>query len=433
MPLPACAMPITHDVTRRGQHGIALVAVLVLLVILGVLGIVVLETISMELLLSGHHRTAVQAFYAAEAGLAEMQVRLARQGKEGFISDPAAAPDPHWTAYLLATSDWVPEDDPSFSPQATNYIPTMQSLRNTQIQRNSFQSTLSYWVKVRHYTEYDAERAGHRPATPHYQDLDGSQRLHRPTHVGQVIYWGYPTRQTTQQVRFTTRMPTPYFPIEYVTAVGQMGSSMVRIHVELVHPPGPPQVAAVYARREVVLLGPPDSVSGKDACGVVASLPSLVVSPSGRIQRAPSLEGMSKQSQIVIDLDQAVVRLASGAMRLDSRYMNGMFGSPSQYGTYHRVSHGTRPALTLQNGLGYGILLVDGDVTLKGHIQWYGMIIATGTLVFRGEAPGIVVRGGIWADRVIDLNGHVTVSYDSCQIRQALLPRPLRIITWKEE
>lgn len=57
------------------SQGIALVAALLLVVVVGIVAPTVLETTSTELKISENQKRAVQDFYAAEAGLAEGQVR----------------------------------------------------------------------------------------------------------------------------------------------------------------------------------------------------------------------------------------------------------------------------------------------------------------------------------------------------------------------
>ena len=77
------------------------------------------------------------------------------------------------------------------------------------------------------------------------------------------------------------------------------------------------------------------------------------------------------------------------------------------------------------------MLLVDGNATLAGEVQWDGMILVTGTLFLNGYGSGIVIRGGVWAGR-IDQTGPLNVQYDSCRLQAALLAVPTRVRTWRE-
>ena len=61
-----------------GHRGFALVAVMLLIAVVGIVTAVVLQTTSTEIKISGNHRRAIQEFYAAEAGLAEGPVAVAK-------------------------------------------------------------------------------------------------------------------------------------------------------------------------------------------------------------------------------------------------------------------------------------------------------------------------------------------------------------------
>ena len=201
----------------NGNHtsGFALVAVLLLVAIAGLVTATVLQTTSTEIRISGNHKQAIQELYAAEAGLAEARSRLRKtSGAEAYlIVDTAVSPDPLWTAYIVASSEWSSSADPEYASRETNLFPLPGNPNNTVVQPNSVQTDLPYWVKIRHKTEYDAERAGHKPATPHYVDLDGSKARHKKGKRGNVMYFGYPSPTSTLPVSFTTKTPVPWLPI----------------------------------------------------------------------------------------------------------------------------------------------------------------------------------------------------------------------------
>ena len=241
------------------NRGFALVAVLLLMAVVGIVTATVLQTTSTEIQISANHKQAVQDLYAAEAGLAEARSRLRKtMGTEAsFIRDPAVSPDPLWTAYIVESADWSPSVDPEYASHETNVIPVPGNPTNTVVQPNSVQTGLPYWVKIRHKTEYDAERAGHEPSTPHYVDLDGSTSGHSKGDRGNVIYFGYPSITSTIPVSFTTNAPTTWLPIEKLVARGTTTSGSVVLEEEVVHPPGPNQLGALHASGDVSLAGTP--------------------------------------------------------------------------------------------------------------------------------------------------------------------------------
>ena len=420
------------------NRGFALVAVLLLVAVVSLVTATVLQTTSTEIQISGNHRQAVREFYAAEAGLAEARSRLRKiPGAEtAFIGAAGMWHDPLWTAYVVASSGWSPSDDPEYSTQDTNVFPVVGNPGNTVVQSNSLQTGLPYWVKIRHKTEYDAERAGHRSATPHYVDLDGSASGHSKGNRGNVIYFGYPSITSTRPVSFTTNTPTPWLPIEKIVAHGAATGGTVVLEEEVVHPPGPNQLGALHVSGDVSLGGASGAVSGHDACGVVGSLPPVVY--GGTVMSVPTAQfdgnpASPRQTSHAPALDTALAALTTDAVVLNGDQTHQHLGTAEVPMTFF-AEGGVFPqpqGIRIQQTRGFGILLVDGNATLEGEVQWEGMILVTGTLFLTGQGSGIVIRGGVWAGRV-DQTGPLSVRYDSCRLQAALLAVPTRVRTWRE-
>ena len=420
------------------EPGFALVAVLLLVAVVGLVTATVLQTTSTEIQISGNHKQAIQEFYAAEAGLAEARSRLRKtMGTEAtFIKDLAVSPDSLWTAYVVGSPDWSPSVDPEYSSHETNVLPVPGNPTNTVVQPNSLQTGLPYWVKIRHKTEYDAERAGHNPATPHYVDLDGSISRHTKSNRGNVIYFGYPTTTSRDPVSFTTNLPTPWLLIEKIIAHGSATNGNVVLEEEAYHPPGPNQLGALHVYGSVSLAGVPVTIDGHDACGAVGSLPPVLY--GGTITSAstihfdgtPASPQHSSNAQVPAT---ALAALNADAMILTHDQVNQLLGTAEAPMTFFAEGGVfVQPqGIRIRQTRGFGILLVNGNATLEGEVYWDGMILVTGTLFLNGQGSGIVIRGGVWAGRV-DQTGPVSVRYDSCRLRAALLAVPLRVRTWKE-
>lgn len=433
---PSRAMIVESHVNRTG--GFALVAVLLLVAVVSLVTATVLQTTSTEIQISGNHKQAVQEFYAAEAGLAEARSRLRKtMGNEVyFIKDTAVSPDPLWTAYVVGSSEWSPSVDPGYASHETNVIPVPGNLTNTVVQPNSLQAGLPYWVKIRHKTEYDAERAGHRPATPHYVDLDGSTSGHSKSNRGKVIYFGYPTTTSRDPVSFTTNVPTPWLPIEKIIAHGAATGGTMVLEEEVVHPPGPNQLGAVHAFGDVRLAGSSVAINGHDACGAVGNLPPLVY--GGTVTSAPAIQfngnpASPQHSSLVPDPAPAIVALNTDAVTLHADQMNQQLGTAAVPMTFFAEGgvFAQPQGIRIRQTRGFGILLVNGNATLEGEVYWDGMILVSGTLFLNGQGSGIVIRGGVWAGE-IDQTGPVSVRYDSCRLQAALLAVPTRVRTWRE-
>ena len=420
-------------------RGFALVAVLLLVAVVSLVTATVLQTTSTEIRISGNHKQAVQEFYAAEAGLAEARSRLRKtMGVEAyFIGDTGMLPDPLWTAYIVASAEWSPSVDPEYSPHTTNVIPVPGNPTNTVVQPNSVQTDLPYWVKIRHKTEYDAKQAGHKPATPHYVDRDGSDARPSKGNRGNVVYFGYPSITSTVPVSFTTNTSTSWLPIEKIIARGTATSGTVILEEEVVHPPGPNQIGALHASGDVSLAGAPGAINGHDGCGAVGSLPPVVY--GGTLTSTPTIQfngnpASPQPGYQVPALASFLVALNAEAAVLNGDQINQHLGTVQVPMTFlAKGGSFVQPqGIRIQQTRGFGILLVDGNATLEGEVRWDGMILVTGTLFLNGHGSGIVIRGAVWAGRIDQQTGPFTVQYDSCRLQAALLAVPTRVRTWKE-
>ncbi len=427
-----------HDSVKQNR-GVVLVAALLLVAVVGIVTATVLQTTSTEVQISGHYKRSVQDFYAAEAGLAEARVRLwkAQGTARYFVGGTGVWTDPLWTAYIVGSGDWSPSRDPGYVAARTNVFPVPGHPTSTVVQPNSLRADLSYWVKIRHKTESDAERSGHASATPHYVDGDGRTSRHSRGKVGNIIYFGYPSTTSTVPVSFTTTTPTPWLPVEKVTAHGGLERGGVVLEEEIIHPPGPPQLGALYASGGVSLDGEAGVINGHDACGVVGSLPPVfsggAVTNKPRIQFAGVPAGPRPDS-LVLNLGDALKALGGDVVALSADQTSRQLGTVLVPGVFLAAGEAfARPAgIRIRHTSGEGILLVNGNATLEGEVRWNGMILVTGTLFLRGEGNGIVVRGGVWAGQIHQQAGSLTVHYDSCRLQAALLAVPVQVRTWRE-
>ena len=419
--------------------GVALVGAVVLMAIAGLMGTSVLLATSIEITISGNYRRAVEAFYLAEAVGEEARARLRgfSGGAPGFIGDSGFEYDPLWSAYILTSSDWRPTDDPSYSPSLTNYIPTQSAQTNTAIVANSLQTDLSYWVKIRHKSEYEAERNGHGTDSPHYVDRDGSLEHHTDDNPGNIVFYGYPAGDSIRPMEFTTAGATEAFPVEVVTAYGSLVGGSSVIELQVVRQPGPRVLAALYARNGVSLNESSVTISGVDHCGDVPSKPPVyTLAPSGTKGSATFRESPPTpvQGSLDIDLPLIVGSLIKGAAVISSDQFGVTLGSSSKPMTFY-VKAATPPfagVFTLQNATGFGILLVEGPARIRGPVTWHGLVVNAGTLTLDGSTGPISILGGVWSDQVQHVGGDISITYDSCAIKTSVLSRPLIVMNWRQ-
>ena len=94
--------------------------------------------------------------------------------------------------------------------------------------------------------------------------------------------------------------------------------------------------------------------------------------------------------------------------------------------------------VTINGGIGQGILLVGGDLRLTGGVEFYGPVIVQGTVVSAGTGGHIL--GGLMANNasldVTALTGNSVVGFSRCAINRALnavsLARPLTERSWAQ-
>jgi len=89
--------------------------------------------------------------------------------------------------------------------------------------------------------------------------------------------------------------------------------------------------------------------------------------------------------------------------------------------------------LSVNNLNGYGILAVDGNLTLGGNIEWHGLIVVTGQTVFNGGGVQ-QIYGAMISGSVATVNGQPDFLYD-CTFLSTLEGRTpkFQVYSWKED
>ena len=119
------------------------------------------------------------------------------------------------------------------------------------------------------------------------------------------------------------------------------------------------------------------------------------------------------------------------------------WGNPENPGAacwdWFPVIHLTGNARVQSGGVGQGVLLVDGDLDLRGNFVFYGIIIAQGNLDTQGS--GNRVYGGVMASNAAfqsqSITGGSVVTNSTCAVSRAILEnsgltrvRPLAARSW---
>lgn len=431
----------------KDEKGAALVISLLFLTLLSVLGVAGIITSSTDVKIASNYRSSIQAFYAAEAGAEEARIRLkGSQPSDKIIKDPNY-PDSKWTAYILTSGSWTTSDDPDYNDYNTagyrNYIPdTAQT--DTAITANSLQSGISYWVKIKHKTEYDAEQEGHTTGNPHYSDLDGNTTGgHTLASPGSIIYYGYRNSSSTTLQEFTSSS-TPDTslaePVEIIRAYGSSSGSGVKVvEIQVRRDRGAPVVGALYGNT----IGGNGNVTvdGRDNCGASRDLAALAyvtsqtLWPGGSVSCLPA--GNETDQVSAIDLTERVDTLQAKATdTLTADQTNYTVGSATDYRIVYCDATILSPdnQLDLQNAVGYGTLVVRGDLYFSGNLTWHGLIIASGNVdFFGGGSDAKNIEGAVLANSTATIQGKVNITYDSCEVKKANDGMSPVISRWRED
>lgn len=415
-----------------------LLVVLLVLAILTERGSIALTSTVTDLTQTSTERTAKQAFSTAEAGIEEAKGRLTGSpaANPNFVRDPAATPNPLWSAYIITSGSWTTAKDPDYKATYTNYFPTAASQTNTTKVVNSLQTAIPYWIKIRHKLEYDAELEGHTPAKPHYTDADGSTATHTAAAPGNIIYYGYYPMTATVPTEFTTSTATVFEPVELVRAYGASGASSKSIEVDLVRKVDLSVEASMYTKGNVTFQGT-TSVSGNDDCGGSAAKPPLFVKSPSQAFGAPLYYGSPASPQygsLDLNISSLINSLRAAATTLTTDQTSVNFGSSSNYVTlYSDTSYPVNlNGLRLDRGTGYGILLVEGDLELRRN-AWNGVVMVTGGLTYStSTGEQVKVNGAVLANQTdgtqtVDRDGNAVIKYDSCHVAKALAGKPLEV------
>ena len=97
-------------------------------------------------------------------------------------------------------------------------------------------------------------------------------------------------------------------------------------------------------------------------------------------------------------------------------------------------------SFSVQNGMGQGLLLVEGDLTLRGNFTFYGIVIVQGRFATAGTKNavfGAVLASNVAIDVDQTITGDSEIHYSRCTVQRSILnnanlsrARPLAERSW---
>ena len=186
--------------------------------------------------------------------------------------------------------------------------------------------------------------------------------------------------------------------------------------------PGPPQAGVRDNGGSV----------GTSGAGTVTGNPPVVNDPSINSNTFTTFGGATYNELAA----RATISHPGGNINTAPSFVNGQcnkadinnWGDPrsptSACGSYFPIIH-VAGSLMINNDQGQGILLVDGDLTVNGSWDFYGIVIILGDLRTAGGGSadahfwgGVMARNADLSTQ--NLNGHATLNFSSCSILAAL-------------
>ncbi len=446
----------------RYERGIALLASLFVLMLLTILALAMMLAATTETMINQNFRQSKNAFYAAEGGLEEARLRLSLPGDPPGIAGLLTNLNYKYTAvYIRADSSINPTNNSSSNPyydpewttiqkrDANSNLILVSSGLTTPVYRTTLQTNprqVPYsWVKVTRKTEVFAGQDFNVDLNSANNDLP--------------VYYGYGnlTGLYSQYVNDTTNAGSHSgFPVYLVTSMSLANDgSRHTVQSEVTTLPPEHANAAVDSYNNVNFQGNL-TVNGFDECsstggGVVGvqshgtvdtpngaqnitGVPEPIVAGAPWTHDVPHLIETLRKSGIFSPIESPGTNVTcSGGSCSGSNAVLGSY--PSQMGYYYASGN---TSITSNSSTGYGILVVNGNLTFHGGFSFHGMIICNGTINFTGGGSdhvnihGAIIAGQSITDTTTDLGGSINIQYNGCDISTVYQNMPMITLTYKD-
>lgn len=229
---------------------------------------------------------------------------------------------------------------------------------------------------------------------------------------GEVVYYGdidndYILEYNTSQIGW---------PVEIVTSKGtdyqggNVGVEVEATYVEIF----PDPKSAIWVGGDVNSNGVAGQIHGEGPPGnewecpnkadILFNDPAATIDYGGDLGFTPIIN----QDPNIYPYPLIKSALLNKASRLiEPKYIDDTLGTESDPGIYYAPGN-----LEIVSSMGFGVLMVDGDLELKGNIEWEGIIIVNGNFRFSGGGNKAVYGSIIVMGDVVRLDGGIDIFYD---------------------
>ncbi len=431
-----CRLTILHSPVPsvppcRSEQGIALVISLLALALMSLIGLTLVFVSTTEVLIERNARAQLCNSYWAESACEEARNRM-----DGFLSDPTGPLSvPAKTVYIVSTPSINPTggtaiSNPFFDPEF--HTASDFTLVPSNLNRPGFA-----WVRITQKTERRAQ-----------YNLDGSSHYLSASNANldTPVFYGYSTvlsqPKLTQYVNSGTHMVecagTPVYQL--MALVRDKDGIKFSANSDISRIPVPPLRAAFYSKGAVSITTAGVQVNGEDEAGLSPPIDALesqdtISGDLTHVNRAPvSVHTGSRFSYdmgpLCNLLRPPVSRSIDKVAPTVTRFSDGTFtGDGLNLGRIPLEGDDSEAtfcdgSLTLSNSEGQGILFVNGDFTVSGAFNFYGLIIVRGRVNLNGDSgSGVEIHGGVLScsdtgNPTSTLSGIVRIFYHAALIQE---------------
>ena len=463
---------------QKRERGIALMVAMFALLILTSIGLTILTRATTEVLINDNFKRSKTRYFTAEAGTEEARFRLtplaAGNRIDNAFSDLTASTG---VVYLRANASIDPTNQ-SASNRYRDAEYASVSTRNESGSQSSVASTIygqtpTYYTSVMTGTvPFSWVKITRKTETLAGQNIDAvGSNQNTSVYYGPTLATGVVSQYVKDAASASTRHYSRSNPVYLLTAMSLDGTGAQRkIQTEVVVPPPIAVNATVDSYQDVNFKGKLD-VSGNDEChpGNTAysvygiSSPNTIEEPKNQqdISGAggdpsicpncswnwdvPTMINQYKNNPLFKSITDPSSGVTCSGTPVSCSGSNANLGTPPNIPPPGTATNSPVPKfyyapgdlhLTANNTQGYGILVVDGDVSFNGGVNFEGIIIAKGSFSFTGSGSDEVnIRGAVIAGAGVDdtnLGGGITIQYNSCSIANVFTQMPMTVITFKD-
>jgi len=442
------------------ESGIALLLALLVILSLTAFSLSLVLFTQSESRLSNTIAAQSQAYYAAVAGLEEARGRL-NPSALGAIGTLALPQQINQVLYLVNSTSQDPVNPTNASSPYYDYeyaqefsggfaaAQVLPSVASDQPGAGTSYVIPYKWVRITLKTEYASQT-----------DVNQDGILNSTT----PINWDGTHQDLAPN-------PPNGIPVYMLTALA-VEPNLIRkmVQAEVVGTPPLVPAGGVGTAGSATLTGlsatsytsPNLTLSGKDNCGVqnvpgIAAGSTITTSGLSNIFGSPSpvvqnllpfpqttvsiiIQSLLPQAVPILYADPTHVTLASGGGSLvGTNVVLGQLPGYSSPGQPAVVYADRSLAISGSASTGYGLLLVNGNLSITGGFDYRGVIVSNGTVTLTLNSTGSIrIRGSLTGSGNLSIDSsaspltHLRITYDSCAVADSFQSLPLDVRSFKE-